>query len=153
MSERRAIIGPVSEATPGVPAENMRVSDAERAQVQDRLRRAHDVGQLDLAEFDERVRTVWAARTRGDLARVTADLPAPPPAPARPGVFSATPGGMAMRVLTLVWVSIVVVNLTVWGIVSLTVDGPVHPWWLWVAAPTGSVLAVLYLAGIGRPQR
>ena len=42
-----------------------------------------------------------------------------------------------MRVLTLVWLSIVVVNLTVWGIVSLTVDEPVHPWWLWVAGADG----------------
>ena len=58
-----------------------------------------------------------------------------------------------MRVLTLVWLSIVVVNVTVWGIVSLTVDEPVYPWWLWVAGPTGSVLAVLYAAGIGRPRR
>jgi hypothetical protein len=29
---------------------------------------------------------------------------------------------VAMRVLTIVWLSIVVVNLTVWGIVSLTLD-------------------------------
>jgi len=143
----------VSEATPDVPAENMRVSDAERAQVQDRLRRAHDLGQLDLTEFDERVRTVWAARTRGDLAGITADLPAPPPSPARPGVFSPTPGGMAMRVLTLVWLSTVVVNLTVWGIVALTVDESVYPWWLWAAGPPGAVLAVLYATGIGRPRR
>jgi hypothetical protein len=60
---------------------------------------------------------------------------------------------MAMRVLTLVWLSVVVVNLTVWGIVSLTLDEPVYPWWLWVAAPAGSVLAVLYAVGIGRPRR
>ena len=143
----------MSEPTSGVPAESMRVSDTERTQVQDRLRRAHDVGQLDLTEFDERVRQAWAARTRGELARVTADLPAPPPAPARPGVFADTAGGVAMRVLTLVWLSLVVVNLTVWGIVSLTVDEPVYPWWLWVAGPSGSVLAVLYAAGIGRPRR
>ena len=65
------------------------MSDAERAQVQDRLRRAHDVGQLDLTEFDERVRTVWASRTRGELARITADLPAPPPDPGAPAVCSA----------------------------------------------------------------
>ena len=45
--------------------------------MEDRLRRAHDVGQLDLVEFDERVQAVWAARTRGELARVTADLPEP----------------------------------------------------------------------------
>jgi hypothetical protein len=153
MSEFSAIIDEVTEPTPPVPSDDLRVSDAERAQVQDRLRRAHDVGQLDLTEFDDRVRSVWASRTRGELARITADLPAPPPAPVRAGVFSPTPGGVAMRVLTLVWLSIVVVNLTVWGIVSLTVDEPVYPWWLWVAGPTGSVLAVLYAAGIGRPDR
>ena len=80
MSEFSAIIDGVTEPTPRVPSDDLRVSDAERAQVQDLLRRAHDVGQLDLTEFDERVRTVWASRTRGELARITADLPAPPPA-------------------------------------------------------------------------
>ena len=143
----------MTEPTPRSSPDDLRVSDAERSEVQDRLRRAHDEGRLDLVEFDERVRTLWAARTRGELARLTADLPAPPPAPARPGLFSSTPGGVAMRVLTIVWLSIVVVNLTVWGIVSLTLDEPVYPWWLWVAAPAGSVLAVLYAAGIGRPRR
>src|SRR3712207_3751081 len=44
----RAIIGGVTEPT---PVEGLRVSDAERTQVQDRLRRAHDAGQLDLYEF------------------------------------------------------------------------------------------------------
>ena len=138
-----------------MPPEDLRVSDAERTEVQDRLRRAHDEGRLDLVEFDQRVRTLWAVRTRGELAHITADLPAPAPTPvpAHRGVFSPTPGGVAMKVLTLVWLSIVVVNLTVWGIVSLTVDEPVYPWWLWVAAPAGSVLAVLYAAGIGRPRR
>jgi len=143
----------VTEPTPRSSPDDLRVSDAERSEVQDRLRRAHDEGRLDLVEFDERVRTLWAARTRGDLARVTADLPPPPPVPLRDGVFSSTPGGMAMKVLTLVWLSVVVVNLTVWGIVSLTLEEPVYPWWLWVAAPAGSVLAVLYAAGIGRPRR
>lgn len=133
--------------------EDLRISDAERTEVADRLRRAHDEGRLDLVEFDERVRTLWAARTRGDLAGLTADLPSPSPLPARGGVFSATPAGVAMRVLTLVWLSAVVANLTVWGIVSVTLGEPVYPWWLWVAGPAGSVLAVLYAAGIGRPGR
>jgi hypothetical protein len=131
----------------------MRVSDPERAQVQERLRQAHDVGQLDLGEFDERVRSVWAARTRGELSRVTADLPAPPPEPTRPGVFTATPGGVAMRVLTIIWLSSVMVNLVVWGIVSVTVAESVYPWWLWAVGPPGVVLGVLYAAGIGRPKR
>jgi len=146
----RATIGWVTELT---PPENLRVSDAERTEVQDRLRRAHDVGQLDLNEFDDRVRAVWAARTRGELTRVTADLPEPPPAPARPGIFSDTPGGMAMRVLAINWLAITTVNLVIWGIIALTTGEAVYPWWLWVAGPPGAVLAVLYAAGIGRPRR
>ena len=138
---------------PEVRPDDLRVSDAERARVQDRLRRAHDVGQLDLREFDDRVRTVWASRTRGDLARVTADLPEPPPEAPRPGVFAATPGGVAMRVLTTVWLGLLTVNLVIWGILALTLDEPVYPWWLLVAGPSGAVLAVLYAAGIGRPRR
>ncbi|MGH3565217.1 MAG: DUF1707 domain-containing protein [Pseudonocardia sp.] len=136
-----------------VRPEDMRVSDAERNGVQDRLRRAHEVGQLDLTEFDDRVRSVWAARTRNELHRVTADLPAPPPEPGRRTVFAPTSGGTAMRVLTIIWASLVVANLMIWGIVVLTTGTMVHPWWLWVAGPPGAVLAVLYTAGIGRPER
>jgi hypothetical protein len=135
------------------PPDDLRVSDAERAAVQERLRRAHDVGQLDLVEFDDRVRTAWAARTRGELARVTADLPEPPPPPPRPGVFGTTGGGVAMRVLTTIWLGIVSVNLVIWGILALTLDQPVYPWWLLVAGPPAAVLAVLYASGIGRPRR
>jgi hypothetical protein len=146
----RAIIGGVTEP---VPADHLRISDAERAAVADRLRRAHDEGRLDLIEFDERVQAVWAARTRGELARVAADLPAPAPEPRRPGVFSATPGGTAMRVLTTVWLGMLAVNLAIWGVLTLTLDVPIYPWWLWVGVPSGTVLAVLYATGIGRPRR
>jgi hypothetical protein len=131
----------------------MRISDAERNAVQERLRRAHDIGQVDLGEFDERVRSIWAARTRGELERVTADLPAPPPEPGRRPVFSDTGGGVTMRILTIIWASMAVVNLTVWGLIVLSTGIAVHPWWLWVAVPPGAVLAVLYIAGIGRPPR
>ncbi len=134
-----------------VPPEDMRVSDTDRRHVQERLRRAHDAGQLDLGEFDDRVRSVWAARTRGELERVTADLSAPPPEPGRRPMFSATGGGVTMRVLTIVWTSLVAVNLMIWGIVALTTGHPIYPWWVWVAGPPGAALAVLYLAGIGRP--
>ncbi|QYN36123.1 DUF1707 domain-containing protein [Pseudonocardia sp. DSM 110487] len=82
--------------TEPVRPEDMRISDAERTEVQDRLRLAHDVGRLDLGEFDERVKSVWAARTRGELARVTADLPASPSEPGRRTVFSDTGGGMTI---------------------------------------------------------
>jgi hypothetical protein len=144
------MIRPVTEP---VRPDDMRISDAERSAVQERLRRAHEIGQLDLGEFDDRVRSVWSARTRGELAHVTADLPAPPPEPARGRVFSDTGGGIAMRVLTIVWSSLAAVNFVVWGLLGVTTGHFLHPWWVWVAVPPGIALAVLYVAGIGRPRR
>ena len=139
-----------------VRPEDMRVADADRNRVQDQLQRAHDAGQLDLNDLDERLKQVWAARTRGELARVTADLP-DLPVPRKPGerlpVFSDTGGGVAMRVLTIIWASLTVANLAIWGIISVTTGIFLHPWWLWVAVPPGAVLAVLYASGIGRPPK
>lgn len=139
--------------TEPVRPDDMRISDAERSAVQERLRRAHDIGQLDLGEFDDRVKSVWSARTRGELARVTADLPAPPPEPGRRRMFSDTGGGITMRVLTIVWSSLAAVNFVVWALIGVTTGGFLHPWWVWVAVPPGIALAVLYVAGIGRPRR
>ncbi|MGY1701202.1 DUF1707 SHOCT-like domain-containing protein [Geodermatophilus sp. SYSU D00766] len=141
--------------TEPVRTADLRVSDVERRAVQDRLHRAVGAGQLDLHEFDERLQTVWAARTRGELQQVTRDLPEPPPPPPpapRHRVFSGTPGGTAMRVLATVWAGVVAVNVVVWLLVSLGNGGPVYPWFTWLA-PSGAVLAVLYATGIGRPRR
>ena len=141
-----------------VRPEDLRVSDAERQAVADRLRLAQGVGQLDIHEFDERVQSAWAARTRGELERVTADLPVPPPAAPPPGrraarrVFSDTGGGITMRILSIIWLASVAVNVVVWGLVSATNDEMIYPWPIWLA-PAGVVLLVLYVAGIGRPPR
>jgi hypothetical protein len=144
----------IADVSDPVRPDQLRVSDAERAVVQERLRRAVGDGQLDLHEFDTRVQAAWAARTRGELVRVTADLPEPPPMPPPPPrrtVFSDTDGGTAMRILTIIWACVVAVNLVIWGTVSLATGQFVHPWWLYVAGPPGAVLVVLYAAGIGRP--
>ena len=139
-----------------VHPDELRVSDPERAAVQEKLRRAVAAGQLDLYEFDTRVQSAWASRTRGELARVTRDLPEPPPDPPPPPPlgrrFSDDDAGTAMRVLTIVWASIAAVNLVVWGLVSVTSDGEVYPWWIWLSVP-GAALLVLYVVGIGRPKR
>jgi hypothetical protein len=141
--------------TEPVRTTDLRVSDVERTAVQERLRRAVGDGQLELHEYDERLQSVWAARTRGELDRTTLDLPEPPP-PAPPAprhrVFSDTPGGTTMRVLTTVWASLVAVNVVVWLLVSLGNADVVYPWPIWMA-PSGAVLAVLYATGIGRPRR
>ncbi|ADB72936.1 DUF1707 SHOCT-like domain-containing protein [Geodermatophilus obscurus] len=138
-----------------VHPDELRVSDPERAAVQERLRRAVAAGQLDLHEFDTRVQSAWAARTRGELSRITRDLPEPPPEPPSPpplGRWFSDDDGTAMRVLMIVWASIAAVNLVVWGLVTVTSEGDTYPWWIWLSVP-GAALLVLYVVGIGRPRR
>jgi|Tabmets5t2r1_1033131.scaffolds.fasta_scaffold03077_3 Domain of unknown function (DUF1707) len=52
-----------------------RVGDADRNRTVDLLKEAHAAGYLTLEETDERLGTALAARTRGELDRLVADLP------------------------------------------------------------------------------
>jgi hypothetical protein len=56
---------------------DLRVSDAERQEVADRLRSALDEGRLDLTEYDERLQSAYQAKTYRELKPLTADLPGP----------------------------------------------------------------------------
>ena len=60
--------------------QHVRVSDAERSAVAERLAAHYSDGRLDQAEFDERVSRAMAAKTRGDLDGLFDDLPDPEPA-------------------------------------------------------------------------
>ena len=60
----------------GPPSDqHMRVSDAERQAVTDRLAEHFAAGRLDQAEFDERVDRAMHAKTRADLNGLFDDLP------------------------------------------------------------------------------
>jgi uncharacterized Tic20 family protein len=63
----------------GYAAAELRVSDAEREPVIERLQEAYAEGRLEHAEFDMRMHLAMTAKTRGDLATVLQDL-APAPA-------------------------------------------------------------------------
>lgn len=68
----------MTDRTPAV-----RASDSEREQAVARLREATVEGRLTLDEFSQRMELAYAAKTQGDLERVTSDLPAQAaPAPA-----------------------------------------------------------------------
>jgi hypothetical protein len=47
------------------PDPNLRVGDADREQVAERLRKSHAEGRLDLSEFQQRLEHCYAARTLG----------------------------------------------------------------------------------------
>ena len=55
--------------------DQIRVSDAERSEVADRLATHYSDGRLDKAEFDERVSRAMSAKTRADLNGLFDDLP------------------------------------------------------------------------------
>ena len=61
-------MGPSTDAT-------LRVSDAERNDVADKLSRHFADGRLDQAEFKERLDAAMSAKTQGDLAGLFDDLP------------------------------------------------------------------------------
>jgi DUF1707 SHOCT-like domain len=57
---------------------NLRASDADRDAMADRLRKHHTDGRLDPDEFQERLDRCFAAKTVGELAELTRDLPDDP---------------------------------------------------------------------------
>jgi len=89
--EPASIPTPALRPDPATPAGRgaavLRASDDDRERVAEVVRRAAVDGRLDMAELDERLGAVYAARTYGELAETTADLPdtaGPSPSPARP---------------------------------------------------------------------
>src|SRR5688572_25441376 len=59
-----------------LPVRDLRASDADRERVAAVLRQAASEGRIELAELDERLAAVYAARTYADLEPITHDLPA-----------------------------------------------------------------------------
>ncbi|WP_324275451.1 DUF1707 domain-containing protein [Blastococcus brunescens] len=53
----------------------VRASDADREETVRQLQRGLSQGRLTVDEFDERVQAAYAARTLGELAELTHDLP------------------------------------------------------------------------------
>ncbi|MFD0692375.1 DUF1707 SHOCT-like domain-containing protein [Actinomadura fibrosa] len=66
---------PQARADRTVPPEAVRASDAEREAVVERLRVASVEGRLTFEELAERTEAACMAVTRGDLERITTDLP------------------------------------------------------------------------------
>jgi hypothetical protein len=81
---------------PGYPAEaQLRASDADRDRIADILREALAEGRLDSAEHSERLDSVYAAKTLGELEPLVRDLPAgrrPTPIPAAGAARGYDPG-------------------------------------------------------------
>ncbi|HZN17726.1 MAG TPA: DUF1707 domain-containing protein [Micromonosporaceae bacterium] len=159
--------------------EHLRAADSDRERVAARLREAVDEGRLTLHEYDDRLRAAYAAKTYGELGALVADLPAPAPpgrsqvvpAPFGPPAPAPAPGpgsghGMAasrmrgelpgwLLAIWGFWFTAVLVNVVIWGLVSLSTRELVYFWPMWVAGPWGAVLLATTFSGLvsGAPSR
>ncbi|MCE0766374.1 DUF1707 domain-containing protein [Pseudonocardia kujensis] len=109
----------------------VRLSDADREAVADRIRVAAAEGRLTLEEADERQQAAYAARVAADLVPLTADLPAPPPA--LPGRRELTPDA-SRRLMIHVGLALALVAI----VLVRWVAGPVSFFW-----PGGPIFWIL----------
>ncbi len=146
---------PSGSATPGTPAwlfaanrrrasyANMRISDAERAEVADLLSSHYSDGRLDQAEFNQRLDQAMHAKTYADLSGLLADLPPTDAAP--PAEIARQHSGRSLHpwlvVAAVVLIAIAVGHVLTWPWTT----GPLGngfwlPWWVWAGAVVFLVL-------------
>jgi len=146
-----------------MPEPHLRAADTDRAAVADALGRAMSAGRLSVEEYDDRLARAYAARTYGELAPLTADLPdqprpavVAPPAPVATGARADdgacagsgawTAGGVhAWRS----WAATSLIVLTVWLVTMVASQELVYPWPIWVIGPWGVVLLAQRVRGSG----
>jgi hypothetical protein len=146
-----------------MPEPHLRASDNDRALVATALGEHMAAGRLTLAEYEDRLTQVYATKTIGGLATLTADLP--PTAPARPPTPS--PAATGQRTPARVhacapapwgavgaghsswrsWLTTALIVLGVWTVTSIATGAFLYFWPIWVIGPWGAVLVAQTLTG------
>jgi hypothetical protein len=146
-----------------MPEPHLRASDSDRTAVATALGEHMAAGRLTLAEYEERLAQVYATKTFGGLAALTADLPPTPgtrtpssasarrPQPAHPaGCAGAGWAGDAHS--WEAWRRTAIIVLTIWAATSLANWEFLYFWPVWVIGPWGAVLLARTVGG-GSPDR
>ena len=137
-----------------MPKPHLRAADTDRAAVATVLGQHMSAGRLTVDEYDDRLARAYAAKTYGELAELTADLPATPKprAPEADRPHSAVPAqacapmagpwawhGSAQSSWRS-WLSTALIVVTIWAATSLA-SWEFHYFWpIWVIGPWGAVL-------------
>lgn len=124
-----------------MPEPHLRAADADRAAVAATLGEHMAAGRLTVAEYEDRLARAYAARTYGELAELTTDLP------------GAVHGWAGDPHSWRSWASTTALVVAIWAITSLASGSFLYFWPIWVAGPWGAVLLVQSLGGWGDDGR
>jgi hypothetical protein len=139
-----------------MPEPHLRAADTDRAELATILGEHMAAGRLTVAEYEERLTRAYAAKTYGELAELTADLPRGPvpavrsgAAPARREDRAARRGGRhdADTWAWGSWASTAAIVITIWAITCLASWQLLYFWPVWVIGPWGVVLLVQRFPG------
>jgi hypothetical protein len=148
-----------------MPQSHLRAGDADRAAVATALGRHMAAGRLTVDEYDERLGRAYAARTYGELAELTADLPstgrgsAPEASPSRAPAPTCGPmgGPWAWRghgySAWQSWLRTALIVIAIWAVSSIASAGLLYFWPIWVLGPWGAVLLAQTVTGGGHHGR
>ena len=141
-----------------MPDPHLRAADADRAAVATALGEHMSAGRLTLEEYDERLARAYVAKTYGELAELTADLPkasrSRTPATTQNASAPAQRGqwGSDDSHSWRAWASTAVIVLAIWGVASLANWELLYFWPIWVIGPWGAVLLARTITS-GRDDR
>jgi hypothetical protein len=151
-----------------MPEPHLRAADTDRTAVAEALGAHMSAGRLTVAEFDERLSRAYAAKTYGELAELTADLPsltpvrqpksttpvpAPRPHPAGACGGQGAWGGSDQSQSWRTWLTTSLIVITIWAATSLA-SWEFHYFWpVWVIGPWGAVLLAHTITGRGHDDR
>ncbi|SOC53392.1 protein of unknown function [Blastococcus aggregatus] len=135
-----------------MPEPHLRAADADRSAVASVLGEHMAAGRLTVAEYEERLTRAYAAKTYGELAELTTDLPGgvtpavrSSGAPARREDRPARWGGdwgKADAWAWRSWATTAAIVISIWAITSLASWEFLYFWPIWVLGPWGVVLFI-----------
>lgn len=131
---------------------DLRAGDEDRDRTAAVLREAYAQGRLSHEEFQSRIDQAHQARTYGELAALTADLPTaatPTPAVAQgaPEPDEARRRG-GLRAAWGAWLGVSVLVNVIWLGTWITGGGDAPGYWpIWVMGPWGAAMLLATLAG------
>lgn len=136
--------------------DDLRAGDEDRDRTSATLREAYAEGRLDNDEFQTRLEQAHQAKTYGELAALTRDLPSTMPGPAAPVpvpdsavVRSARERDRrkGLRAAWASWLGVSVMVNIIW-FASWMGDGSAPYYWpIWVMGPWGAAMIIASLAG------